>query len=197
MEKKTTSKTIEGKSKWESGLLRWILILWASFFVGIILLVGLFVLISNGYLGKMPSFEELENPQSSQASLLFSDDGRLLGSYFIENRSDVDFRELSPNLVNALVATEDIRYFEHSGIDFKALARVLVGVVTGSNKGGGSTITQQLAKQLFTERPGSSLARWKQKLNEWVISVKLEKSYSKEEIMAMYLNKYDFINRWI
>ncbi len=187
--KSSTKNNVKGIS-----LRKWVLILWASFFVVIFLIASLFVLISNGFLGKMPSFEELENPQSSQASLIYADDGRLLGSYFVENRSDVDFRELSPNLVNALIATEDIRYYEHSGIDFKALARVLIGVATGSNKGGGSTITQQLAKQLFTEKPGSSLARVKQKLNEWVISVKLEKSYSKEEILAMYLNKYDFIN---
>lgn len=188
--KKGAKKRVKGKPIF----LKWIIIFWASFFVGVGLLVGLFVLISNGYLGKMPSFEELENPQSSQASLIFADDGRLLGSYFIENRSDVDFRELSPNLVNALIATEDIRFHNHSGIDFKALVRVLYGVLTGANSGGGSTITQQLAKQLFTEKPGSSLARVKQKLNEWVISVKLERSYSKEEIIAMYLNKYDFIN---
>lgn len=192
--KKSGAKPMTKKESIKPKFLKWILILWASFFVGIALVVGLFVLISNGYLGKMPSFEELENPQSSQASLLYTDDGRLLSSYFIENRSDVDFRELSPNLVNALIATEDIRYYQHSGIDFKALARVFVGVITGSNRGGGSTITQQLAKLLFTEQPGSSLARVKQKLNEWVISVKLERSYSKEEIMAMYLNKYDFIN---
>lgn len=192
--KKSLAKPKTKKESGKPNFRKWILILWASFFVGIALVIGLFVLISNGYLGKMPSFEELENPQSSQASLLYTDDGRLLSSYFIENRSDVDFRELSPNLVNALIATEDIRYYQHSGIDFKALARVFVGVITGSNRGGGSTITQQLAKLLFTEQPGSSLARVKQKLNEWVISVKLERSYSKEEIMAMYLNKYDFIN---
>ena len=187
VEKRTKVKSKSKKAK--PSFIKWILILWASFLGGLLLLIGLFVLISNGYLGKMPSFEELENPQSSQASLLYTDDGRLLSSYFIENRSDVDFRELSPNLVNALIATEDIRYYKHSGIDFKALARVFMGVVTGSNKGGGSTITQQLAKQLFTERPGSSLARVKQKLNEWVISVKLARSYTKEEIMDMYHNK--------
>ena len=191
--KKSNLKKSPKKMK-KPNYLKYILILWASFFGGIVLIALLFVLISNGFLGKMPSFEELENPQSSQASLIYADDGRMLGSYFIENRSDVDFRDLSPNLVNALIATEDIRFYEHSGIDFKALARVFIGVITGSNRGGGSTITQQLAKQLFTERPGSSLARVKQKLNEWVISIKLERSYSKEEIIAMYLNKYDFIN---
>lgn len=192
--KTTTTKSSNVKAKGKPEFLKWILILWSSFFGGVFLLFILFVFISKGYLGNMPSFEELENPESSQASLLFADDGRLLGSYFIENRSDVDFRELSPDLVNALIATEDIRFYDHSGIDFKALVRVFVGVISGSNKGGGSTITQQLAKLLFTEQPGSNLARVKQKLNEWVISIKLEKSYSKEEIIAMYFNKYDFIN---
>lgn len=191
--KKNTSAEAE-KVKKTMSKRKWVLLMWGVFILGIAFVVGLFALISDGYLGKMPSFQELENPESSQASLIYADDGRLLGSYFIENRSDVDFRELSPNLVNALVATEDIRFYKHSGIDFKALGRVFVGVITGSTKGGGSTITQQLAKQLFTEKPGSSLARVKQKLNEWVIAVKLEKSYSKEEIIAMYLNKYDFIN---
>ncbi len=190
----TTSKKDKKKIKGQTSSLQWIFRLWISFFVGILLIVILFILISNGFLGKMPSFEELENPQSSQASQIYADDGRLLGSYFIENRSDVDYRNLSPNLVNALIATEDIRFYNHSGIDFKALARVVVGVLTGSNKGGGSTITQQLAKQLFTDPPSSRIERWIQKFNEWVISIKLEKSYSKEEIIAMYFNKYDFIN---
>lgn len=181
-------------SKETSDFRKWSLVLWASFFIGIALIIALFALISEGFLGKMPSFEELENPESSQASIIYADDGRILGSYFIENRSDVDFRDISPNLINALIATEDIRFYEHSGIDFKALVRVIFGVVTASNKGGGSTITQQLAKQLFTEKPGNNIQRIRQKLIEWVISIKLEKSYSKEEIMAMYLNKYDFIN---
>jgi len=172
----------------------WIKRLYWTFLASIVLIIILFVFISNGFLGNMPSFEELENPTSSQASLIYADDGQLLGSYYIENRSDVDFRDLSPNLVNALLATEDIRFYEHSGIDFKALVRVFVGVLTGSNKGGGSTITQQLSKQLFTEEPGTRFDRVRQKLNEWVISIKLEKSFSKEEIIAMYLNKYDFIN---
>jgi penicillin-binding protein 1A len=172
----------------------WIKRLYWTFLASIVLIIILFVFISNGFLGNMPSFEELENPTSSQASLIYADDGQLLGSYFIENRSDVDFRDLSPNLVNALLATEDIRFYKHSGIDFKALVRVFVGVLTGSNKGGGSTITQQLSKQLFTEEPGTRFDRVRQKLNEWVISIKLEKSFSKEEIIAMYLNKYDFIN---
>ncbi|HAG16728.1 MAG TPA: penicillin-binding protein [Bacteroidales bacterium] len=187
---KNTAK-MQGEKENET---HWIKRLYWTFLASIVLIIILFVFISNGFLGNMPSFEELENPTSSQASLIYADDGQLLGSYYIENRSDVDFRDLSPNLVNALLATEDIRFYEHSGIDFKALVRVFVGVLTGSNKGGGSTITQQLSKQLFTEEPGTRFDRVRQKLNEWVISIKLEKSFSKEEIIAMYLNKYDFIN---
>jgi penicillin-binding protein 1A len=174
---------------------KYILILWSLFLGGIMVLMLLFYLISQGYLGVMPTFDELENPFISQASVIYSEDGEELGSYFIENRKDVDFRELSPELVQALVATEDIRYYEHSGIDFKALARVTFGLLSGNYKGGGSTITQQLAKLLYTKvRTQDKSKAVVEKFNEWVIAVKLEKSYSKEEIMAMYLNKYDFLN---
>jgi len=175
--------------------LKYILIFWAIFLGGILIVSLLFVMISKGKLGVMPTFEELENPFISQASIIYSEDGVELGSYFIENRKDITYRDLSPNVVNALVATEDIRYFEHSGIDFRALARVVVGVLTGSHKGGGSTITQQLAKQLYTKVRNRDKGKMVlEKFNEWVIAVKLEKSYSKQEIMAMYLNKYDFLN---
>ena len=174
---------------------KWVIIFWSLFVLGFGVGFLLFVLISQGQLGVMPTFEELENPFISQASVIYSEDGEELGSYFIENRKDVDFRELSPNVVNALVATEDIRFYEHSGIDFKALARVIVGVLSGNHKGGGSTITQQLAKQLYTKISArDNSKRVLEKFNEWVIAVKLEKSYSKDEIMAMYLNKYDFLN---
>lgn len=175
--------------------LKWILILW-SVFVGFALLFLLtFYLISQGYLGIMPTFEELENPKISQASVIYAMDGEELGTYFIENRHDITYRELSPYMVNALIATEDVRFHEHSGIDFRALGRVVYGVLTGKLKGGGSTITQQLAKLLYTkERTRNKSKMVLEKLNEWVIAVKLEKSYSKDEIMAMYLNKYDFLN---
>lgn len=174
---------------------KWVIILWSVFLgsIGVILL--LFSLISQGKLGVMPTFEELENPFISQASVIYSEDGEEMGSYFIENRKDIDFRDLSPQVVNALIATEDIRFYSHSGIDFKALARVIVGVLTGNISGGGSTITQQLAKQLYTKvRTRDKSKMVLEKFNEWVIAVKLEKSYSKEEILAIYLNKYDFLN---
>lgn len=174
---------------------KFIIFLWVAFLGGIAILLLLFFMISQGKLGVMPTFEELENPFISQASIIYSEDGIELGSYFIENRKDITFTDLSPDLVNALVSTEDIRFYEHSGIDFRALARVIVGVLTGNNKGGGSTITQQLAKQLYTKvRTRDKSKLFLEKLNEWVIAVKLEKSYSKEEIMAIYLNKYDFLN---
>lgn len=174
---------------------KWIIIFWSLFIAAFGLGFLMFVLISQGKMGVMPTFEELENPFISQASVIYSEDGEELGSYFIENRKDIDFRELSPNVVNALVATEDIRFYEHSGIDFKALVRVVIGVLSGNHKGGGSTITQQLAKQLYTKISArDNSKRVLEKFNEWVIAVKLEKSYSKDEIMAMYLNKYDFLN---
>ena len=179
----------------EKSYIKFVVFLWAAFLGGIAILLLLFIMISQGKLGVMPTFEELENPFISQASIIYSEDGIELGSYFIENRKDITFTDLSPEMANALVATEDIRFYEHSGIDFRALARVVVGVLTGNNKGGGSTITQQLAKLLYTKvRTRDKSKLFIEKLNEWVIAVKLEKSYSKEEIMAIYLNKYDFLN---
>ncbi len=190
------SKLIEEKApEKKKGYFKFIFIIWATFLGSIAIIILLFFMISLGKMGVMPTFQELENPFISQASNIYSEDGEDLGSYFIENRKDITYSEMSPNLINALVATEDIRFFSHSGIDFRALARVIVGVLTGNHKGGGSTITQQLAKQLYTKvRTRDNSRMVLEKFNEWVIAVKLEKSYSKEEIMAMYLNKYDFLN---
>ena len=151
-------------------------------------------MISAGKLGYIPTFEELENPKSNLASEVYSSDDMLLGKYFIENRSNTIYNELDSNLINALIATEDIRFYSHSGIDFRALGRALAGALMGQNKGGGSTITQQFAKLLFHERPQSKMKRVLQKLNEWVIATKLEQRYSKEEILTLYLNKFDFVN---
>lgn len=187
------TEQVQEKPRFKYG--KYILILWSLFLGSISILVLLFYLISQGQLGVMPTFDELENPFISQASVIYSEDGEELGSYFIENRKDVEFRELTPDLINALIATEDIRYYNHSGIDFKALARVSFGLLTGNYRGGGSTITQQLAKLLYTKvRTRDRSKAVLEKFNEWVIAVKLEKSYSKEEIIAMYLNKYDFLN---
>ncbi len=169
-------------------------IFWITVFSGILAVILLFWLISTGMLGYIPTFEELENPNSNLASEIYSEDGVLLGKYYFENRSNTRYSELDANLVNALIATEDIRFYKHSGIDFKAIMRAFSGAVTGQNKGGGSTITQQFAKLLYHERTGSKVKTILQKLNEWVIAVKLERRYSKQEIIALYLNKFDFVN---
>jgi len=163
---------------------------WLGVFVFVILL---FSAISLGLLGFMPSFEELENPKSNLASEVISADQELLGKYYIENRSNIHYSDLSPNLVQAIIATEDSRFENHSGIDVKALFRVTFGVLTGSNKGGGSTITQQLAKNLFPRKLNRSFIETVFiKLKEWVTAIKLERNYTKEEIMAMYFNTVDF-----
>lgn len=143
----------------------------------------------------LPSFEQLENPVTSQATEVYTVDHVLLGKYFNINRNNINFESLSPNLVTALIATEDERYFNHSGIDFRSLPRVAFGAITGNlSKGGGSTITQQLSKMLFHEKPSNKLARVFQKFQEWIIASRLEKQYTKKEIIAMYLNQFDFIN---
>ncbi|MDP2423333.1 MAG: transglycosylase domain-containing protein [Bacteroidales bacterium] len=166
---------------------------WAVYFSTLGFVLLLFVAISLGLLGFMPSFEELENPKSNLASEVISADQELLGKYFIENRSNIHYSDLSPNLINALIATEDIRFTRHSGIDSRAFARVALSLLTGTNKGGGSTITQQLAKNLFPRKANRTFVGMILiKLKEWVVAVKLERNYSKEEILAMYLNTVDF-----
>jgi penicillin-binding protein 1A len=177
-----------------SAIKKFITIFWSVIFAGILFTVLLFWLISSGMLGYIPTFEELENPNSNLASEIYTEDGVLIGKYYIENRSNISFSELNANLVHALLSTEDIRFYKHSGIDFKAVLRAFSGTIFGKNKGGGSTITQQFAKLLYHERPDSKAKRVLQKLNEWVIAVKLEQRFSKEEIIALYLNKFDFVN---
>jgi len=158
-------------------------------FVGLFLLTVLFFFgVARGWFGPMPSFEELENPESNLASEVISADGVILGTFFIENRSNVDYQDISPNLINAIIAIEDIRFEEHSGIDQRALLRVAYGVMTGHSKGGGSTITQQLAKNLFPRGNLNTPQLILRKFQEWITAVKLERTYSKEEIIAMYLN---------
>ena len=143
----------------------------------------------------MPTFEELENPKENLATKVISSDQMLLGTYFRENRAAVSYDDLSKHLTNALIATEDIRFQEHCGIDFRALPRVFAGMLSKSQKGGGSTISQQLAKMLFPRQDNMSKIKMiNRKFQEWVIAVKLEKNYTKEEIIAMYLNKFDFLN---
>ena len=189
-----STKVESGGKNSKKKYLKYLIIFWTLFTLAILFVVVLFSLISAGKLGYMPTFDELENPKSNLASEIYAEDGNLLGKFYIENRSNARFRDLDTNLVNALIATEDIRFYEHSGIDFRALARAVSGALTGQNRGGGSTITQQFAKLLFHERPDSKITRVLQKLNEWVVSTKLEQRYSKQEIISMYLNKFDFVN---
>jgi len=174
---------------------KWIFPFWFLFCTGLILVITLFSLISLGLLGFMPSFSELENPRTNLATEVFSSDGELLGKYYFENRSPCKYDELSQHLIHALKATEDIRFERHSGIDVRALGRVFSGVITRSSKGGGSTITQQLAKNLFPRDPDANkISTIFTKFKEWVVAVKLEREYSKNEILAMYLNTVDFGN---
>lgn len=169
---------------------------WVVFVAGVVLVVCMFYMIAAGWLGFMPSFRELENPKNLLSSEVVSRDDVVLGRYFRENRSYVSYDEISPELIQALIATEDVRFYKHSGIDLRGLFRVVKGLLTAdSSSGGGSTISQQLAKMLFP-RQGleNKLQLIFRKFKEWVIAVKLEKSYTKEEIITMYLNKYDFLN---
>lgn len=178
---------------------RGIRIVWISFAAFWVFLVLFFTMLSLGWLGFMPSFEELENPRSNLASEVWSADGEVLGYIGIENRSSLTYSEITNggknmNLINALVATEDVRFYDHAGIDARSLARVFFKTLVGrhSSSGGGSTITQQLAKNLFPRERKSKLGLIHSKFKEWVVAVKLEHNYSKEEILAMYLNTVDF-----
>ncbi len=176
-----------------------IVILWTLLVLTVIGTGVTFWAIADGRIGYMPPIEELQNPINRFASQVYSADGKLIGTWSLsrENRVMVDYQDLPQSLVDALVATEDARFFEHSGIDFWALGRAIVkrGLLRQKSAGGGSTITQQLAKQLFTDSVAhSSMERMLQKPIEWVIAVQLERNYTKEEIIAMYLNYFDFLN---
>jgi penicillin-binding protein 1A len=173
---------------------------WTIFIFPFALVITIFVLISKGKLGLMPSFTELENPEYYLAAEVYSEDEVLLGKIALENRTWTEYKNLSPYLVEALIATEDIRYYRHSGIDVRGLGRAIVRtILLGQNTGGGSTISQQLAKQLYPRDTARVSALTKKvrlgvsKFKEWQTAVRLEKSYTKEEIITMYLNKYDFL----
>ena len=173
--------------------IRWNRLFWKTLGIGFGLL-ALFVLAANwGLFGYMPSLAELENPAISQASEVYSSDGTLMGKYYTErgNRSPIRYREISPNVINALVATEDERFYDHNGIDFKSTLRAVFSLGT---EGGGSTITQQLAKALLAQ--GSKNKAWRivEKMKEWIIAIRLERNFSKEEILTLYLNTVPFGN---
>lgn len=170
--------------------------LWRLVFLAPLLFILFFVGLS---FTNLPSVVELENPQNNEATRILAADGSVLGRYFLENRVMVDFADLGPYLEPALVSTEDERYYEHSGIDYRGLAAAIVktGILGQESRGGASTITQQLSKLLFTEGGEGSkniVERLFQKLREWIIAIRLERKYTKQEIIAMYLNRYDFIN---
>ena len=172
--------------------------LWILLAAAVLAVVGCFWAIADGRVGYMPPIEDLQNPINRYATQVISADGQVLGTWSMsrENRVMVDYSQLAPSLVEALVATEDARFYEHSGIDFYALGRAIVkrGLLGQKNAGGGSTITQQLAKQLFSDVAHSTTERLLQKPIEWVIAVQLERHYTKDEIVAMYLNYFDFLH---
>lgn len=161
-------------------------ILWRIFFGGILFVIVLFLCANFGIFGKMPSLEELENPEADLASEIISADGLLMGKYYSENRSEVKYNQISPNVIHALIATEDQNFYDHSGIDARAVARAVLKLGTD---GGGSPITQQLAKMILHQGKGNIFARVKDKLKEWIIAVKLERNFTKEEIITLYLNR--------
>jgi len=171
---------------------KWI---WRLFFGGIIFITLLFLLASFGVFGTLPTFEELENPENNLATQVISSDDKTIGSYFKENRFPIKYKDLPQNLIDALIATEDVRFYEHSGIDFRGTARAFAYL---GKKGGASTITQQLARLLFEKREKDNIIKaLVQKIKEWVIAIRLERHYTKHEIMTMYLNKYDFLNQGV
>lgn len=177
---------------------RFIHILWALLAGGIVSAIVGFFAIWFGWIGYMPDIEDLQNPINRFATQVYSSDGKVIGTWNLnkENRIVIPYKKMSPYLVQALVATEDERFYEHSGIDFRALGRAIIkrGILGQTNAGGGSTITQQLAKQLYSSTAQSAAQRMFQKPIEWVIAIKLERYYTKEEIIALYLNYFDFLH---
>lgn len=168
---------------------------WIILFAPLLFIFLMVALTAYGVFGDLPTFEELENPNSNLASEVYSADLKTLGKYYYQNRVNIHFHDLSPHLVNALKATEDVRFEEHSGVDIKGLMRVFVKtIILQQDAGGGSTITQQLAKNLFPRENMSKVQLIFRKLKEWIIAVKLERNYTKQEILAMYLNTVDFGN---
>ncbi|MES2680407.1 MAG: transglycosylase domain-containing protein [Bacteroidota bacterium] len=167
---------------------KWLWILLLSPFLFLLLIVSL---VGMGVFGALPKVDELLNPKNNLATIVYSGDMKILGKYYSENRVNVSFDKLDKDIINALIATEDARFYDHSGVDVKALMRT---VLTGGGRGGGSTITQQLAKMMFPREKLSKGQLVVRKFKEWIIASRLEKLYTKEEILALYLNKFDFLN---
>ncbi|MBX2911679.1 MAG: transglycosylase domain-containing protein [Cyclobacteriaceae bacterium] len=201
--KSKTNKLLGYKSKWFGTITKWVWVLLLAVLLGLPIYVFTVSINLFGLYGAMPSIKEVENPENDLSSEIISADGVSLGRYFRYNRSQVLYEELSEDLINTLVISEDHRFYNHSGLDFPAYIRVLFGLLTFNHQGGGSTITQQLAKNLYTMNPEHSLdgklsklgslpRRIIQKTKEWIISVNLEKNFTKHEIIAMYLNTVTF-----
>ncbi len=190
MQKKTsTTRNIPLKSKRISTSVK---LLWVLIGGSIISFILVLLLASLGLFGKLPSLQELENPQASLASEIYADDGvTLMGKIYTENRSPVDFKDISKNVINALIATEDVRFYDHAGIDAIAIGRAIKGF---GSEGGGSTLTQQLAKQILKQGGGSVAKRMLDKLKEWIVALKLEKNFTKQEILSLYLNRVPWGN---
>ena len=183
--KKNTKKSIKSSYK----LFIWVF--WLLFTSGFVLVLGIFGAAAFGFFGPMPPLEQLENPKTNLATQILSSDGVVLGKfYYNDNRTPITYDELPKNIVNALIATEDERYYDHAGIDWRGTLRAIFYL---GKRGGASTITQQLARQLFVGvRSRNKKEALLQKIKEWVLSVQLERRYTKNEIIAMYLNIYDF-----
>lgn len=167
--------------------------LWRLFFGGLIAIILIFTLANFGVFGKMPSLEDLENPEADLASEVYTSDGKLMGKYYAENRSEIKYNQISPNIIHALIATEDQNFYDHSGIDAKAVARAVLKFGTA---GGGSPITQQLAKNILGQGRGNVIKRGIEKIKEWIIAVKLERNFTKEEIITLYLNRAAWGNNY-
>ena len=187
-QKTGVGKQVSGNESFKKKFIIWF---WSLFGAGTIAIVLLFWMITMGWLGYLPPLDELQNPKNKFATEVISADMQLLGRYYRnENRVSVDYTDISPNMINALIATEDVRYYDHTGVDVKSLMRAIMKL---GKAGGGSTLTQQLAKQLWSPRANNIFERALQKPIEWVIATKLERLYSKEEILTMYLNQFDFL----
>ncbi len=168
-------------------------ILWKVFFGGLLFVILIFLFANFGVFGKMPSLQELENPEADLASEVYTADAKLMGKYYAENRSEIKYNQISPNIVHALIATEDQNFYDHSGIDARAVARAVIKLGTD---GGGSPITQQLAKMMLGQGRGNVITRGMQKIKEWIIAVKLERNFTKEEIITLYLNRAPWGNNY-
>src|SRR5690554_3996732 len=187
------TKKVKQKKKDTKGVGRHIRTFWKLFGICVLLILFVFLLASWGVFGSLPDETSLENPEKNLATEIISSDGKTIGKFYKENRTPIQYDSLPDHLVNALVATEDVRFYDHSGIDGKGTLRAVAFL---GSRGGASTITQQLAKLFFTEQVSrNKFQRGVQKIKEWIIATRLERRYTKEEIITMYFNEYDFVNQ--